>query len=169
MAVRVLPQRPLTTQQGRPDPLWDRFFRSLIDVPQWLGIEDRADQAAAIAATPIVVVGRLQSGIYRISYYTRITQAATTSSSLTIVFNWTDGGVAQQVVGAALVGNTTTTLQQDRLMVRVDRNTSITYETAYASVGATPMQYRLHIALERLAMVVLSIGGVAGWWLGPWV
>ena len=149
MAGRVLPRQPFLVQD-RLDPRWEQYLRSLLDVPEWLGVAEVVDQAAAIASTPIVVVGRLAAGIYRISYYARITRAAGISSSLTVRFNWTDGSVAQFELGAAMIGNTTATVQQNRLMVRVDRDTSITYETGYASVGVPTMQYSLRIALERL-------------------
>lgn len=152
MAGRFLPQNLPPLQDGRRlTPLFERYFRSLIDVPAWLGIEEVVNQAASISGKPIVVVGTLQAGVYRLSYYTRITQAAGTSSALTIQFRWTDGGVAQTVTGAVINGNTTTTVQQDRLMLRVDRDTSIVYDTTYASVGSPSMQYRFNVALERLA------------------
>lgn len=149
MAGRVLPRQAVQVQ-NRLDARWERYFRSLIDVPEWLGVIERLNQQASISGLPIVVVGTLASGIYRISYYARITRPATTSSSLTPQFRWTDGGVAQTQTGAAMTGNLTTTVQQDRLMVRVDKDTSIVLDATYASVGATTMQYRINAALERL-------------------
>ena len=151
MAGRVLPRNRAFAAQGRFTPEFERYLRSLLDVPEWLGDVEKVDQAVAISGEPIVVVGRLQSGIYRVSYYARITQAAGVSSSLTVQFRWTDGGVAQTQTAAAITGNTTTSVQQDRLMVRTDRNTSIVFDTVYASTGAPVMQYRLNLALERLA------------------
>jgi len=149
VAGRVLPRRPLQTE-GRLDPLWERYLRSLADVPEWLGVTERTAQQASISGLPIVVVGTLASGIYRVSYYARITRPATTSSSLTVQFRWTDGGVAQTAPFAAMVGNLTTTIQQDRIMVRVDKDTSIVVDATYASVGAVAMQFAVRLALERL-------------------
>ena len=150
MAGRYLSRGPLLLPSGQLAPEQERYLRSLLDVPQWLGEVTLEDQAASISGRPIVVVGRLQSGIYRVSYYARITQAAGTSSSLTVQFRWTDGGVPQTQTAAALTGNTTATIQQDRLMVRVDRDTSIVVDATYASVGSPSMQFRLNLALERL-------------------
>jgi hypothetical protein len=106
-------------------------------------------QAAAIGATPLSVGS--SGGLYRVNVYARITQAATASSSLTPTFRWTEGVVAQSRTYTALTGNTTTTILVDVFPLRIDANTALTYETAYASVGATPMQYSLEIAVERLA------------------
>ena len=44
----------------------------------------------------------LTTGRYRISYFVRITQAATTSSSLTVTIGFTHGAVAATFVGAAM-------------------------------------------------------------------
>lgn len=105
-------------------------------------------QAAAIGATPLSVGS--SGGFYRVNVYARITQAASVSSSLTPTFRWTQG-VALSRTYTALTGNTTATYLVDVFAFRMDANTSLTYETAYASVGGTPMQYSLEIAVERLA------------------
>ena len=106
-------------------------------------------QEASIGSTS-VYSSAIPAGLYRLAYYTRITRAATTSSSLTIAFGWTDGGVSQTFTGAAITGNTTTTYQQATVTFRADGNTPITYSTTYASVGATSMQHSLLIVLEQL-------------------
>lgn len=106
-------------------------------------------QAAAIGATaiPTPVLSR---GLYRLMWTARITQAATTSSSLTITLAWTDGGVACSLSGAALTANTTATVQSGEILVQADENTTLQYSTAYASVGATPMQYAVTVRAERV-------------------
>lgn len=106
-------------------------------------------QGASIGSTSIYS-SAIPAGLYRISYYARITRAATTSSSLTIAFDWTDGGVGQTFTGAAITGNTTTTYQQASVTFRSDGNVPITYSTTYVSVGATSMQHNFLLVLEQL-------------------
>lgn len=106
-------------------------------------------QGAAIATTSINT-GSLSAGLYRVSYYARITRAATTSSSLTVTLRFTDGSVACAYSGAAITGNTTATFQSGSQVFHIDAASTISYETAYASVGATSMQYSLYIVVEQL-------------------
>lgn len=103
---------------------------------------------AAIGATPLNIGA--SGGLWRVNVIARITTAATTSSSLTPTFRWTTSGVALSRTMAAITGNTTSTYSVDTFPVRIDASTSLTYETAYASVGATSMQYSLEMAVERL-------------------
>lgn len=106
-------------------------------------------QTTAIGATPLNV--GTSGAAYRVNLITRITRAATVSSSLTPTFRWTTGGVALSRTYPALTGNTTSTYLVDVFPARIDPTTSFTYETAYASVGGTSMQYSLEIIVERLA------------------
>lgn len=110
-------------------------------------------QAASIAATGIPLTnlltgGTIQGGLYRISWYARITQAATTSSSLTVTIGWQESGNSLTTSGAALTGNTTTTDQSGSVLVRNDPGGVLSYATTYSSTGVTPMQYRLDVVAE---------------------
>jgi hypothetical protein len=107
-------------------------------------------QAASIATTAIPA-GSLSAGLYRVSWYLRVTQAATTSSSLTVTISHTDGGVSASQSGSAATGNTTTTVQSGAFLVLSDQAASISYATTYASVGGTVMQYKLSITLEQVS------------------
>ena len=109
-----------------------------------------AQQSASIGATDMSN-GSLSAGLYLIQYYARITQAATTSSSLEVVFDWTDGGVTPVYTGAAMTGNTTSTFQSGSLMVEVDALSPIRYSTIYASVGGTVMEYKLVVVLSEVS------------------
>ena len=148
-ASRFLPRGPVLDAGGRAVREWERFFRELQSVPLFLGRLVWNNGESAIAGR-VLVTDRLQPGVYRLTYYARIQQAATTSSQLTVTFSWTDGGVAQTRSGALMNGNTTTTIQQDQILIRVDTNTNVTLSTTRASVGATPMTYNLDITLERV-------------------
>ncbi len=132
---------------------WVRWLTSLVlavnAVPQKIGGANLTAQAAAIVAVAIPAP-TLTAGLYRVTYTARITQAASVSSSLTVTIAWTDGAAAQSVSGAAMTGNTTATMQQDSFLIHVDQATTVTYATAYASVGATAMQYALYVRLESV-------------------
>jgi hypothetical protein len=117
--------------------------RSLIPV-------QRAAQAAAISPTPIGA-GRLSAGLYVLAYYARISQPASVSSALTVALGWTDGGQSCSQAGASMTGNTRATVQSGIVLLRADAPGTLTYSTVYASVGGTPMQYNLDVALFRVA------------------
>jgi hypothetical protein len=105
--------------------------------------------AAAIATTSLPVPS-LVPGLYRVSYYARITQPATTSSSLIVTIGHTDDGESCVQAGPAITGNTAATVQSGTFLMRIDGSTAITYATTYASVGGTPMTYSLEIVVEAL-------------------
>jgi hypothetical protein len=105
-------------------------------------------QAAAVSGT--VSTPTLEAGLYRVSWVARITQAATTSSSVTVSIGATSGGVPTTQAGPALTSNVVGAVQSGSVVVDVDAATPITYATSYASVGGTPMQYALSVAVERL-------------------
>jgi hypothetical protein len=107
------------------------------------------NQAAAIAATPLALP-ESTSGLYRVTVYARKTQAATTSSDLTVTIQATDGGVACPQSTPTNSVNTTAAVISQSFLVRRDQATAITYETAYASVGGTVMKYALDVEVEAL-------------------
>ena len=106
-------------------------------------------QAASIGATPLVV-GE-SGGFFAVNIYARITRAATVSSSFQLTLAWTEGAQALTKVFTALTANTVTTYQAEVFPLRVDANTAFTYAVAYASVGATTMQYSLELVVQRIA------------------
>lgn len=139
---------------------WQDFFRYataiLNTAPQVIGDVNRTGLAASVAATVIATTfptlpnARLLPGLYLVTTYARVTQAATTSSSLQVSVRFVDGGVTITRAGTAQTGNTTDTTDHNTWMVRVDTETEIRYLTTYASVGATPMTYRLDIKVYAL-------------------
>lgn len=106
--------------------------------------------AGTIPLTPIPLPPTT-TGLYRLSYYVRITTAATTSSSLTVRFTWTEGGVTRTATAAALTTNTVQTSQSGQLLIRADPATFVSYDTLYASNAANQMQYALDITVEGMA------------------
>jgi hypothetical protein len=126
---------------------------------------DLTAQAANIAPTTLYTVPVNAGGMYRISGYVILTQAATTSSTLpNIAVNWTDVDVNAVILGAALNGNPTNNVVGTTSNVgysaaaaaipgtiNAKGGTVIQWLTqSYASSGATPMLYAVHIKLEYL-------------------
>jgi len=143
----------LVDKQGRLTPSWSRWFslfpETLGAIPSRINMISLTNQEASIGATDFAG-GTLLDGLYRASYHARITRAATTSSSLTVTFSWTDSGVAKSYAGAAITGNTTATNQSGSVLSRIDKAAAVNYATTYASIGATTMQYGLDLVLERV-------------------
>ncbi len=147
---------PLTDLQ-RPSFITDPWVRYFVDVGQ--GVNQAPNrfvdpvqlvgQHASIAATTMVPTN-IPDGLYRISYYARVTTPADNSSSLTVTFAWTDHAQAMTISGAAIVGNTVTSFQQGVLPIFADAKTAITYSTTYATMlGIVDMQYELFIWLHQ--------------------
>lgn len=138
---------------GRVTDPWNEWFSNVAaqnaSMSQRVGTVSLTAQQASISATSIPIQN-VTTALYRVSYYTRITQAATTSSSLTVTFGWTESTVSLSASGAAITGNTTTSQQNAIGTFLVDGASPITYSTTYSSTGATPMQYRIEIRAEVL-------------------
>lgn len=108
-------------------------------------------QNASIAATDLTD-GTLGSGLYRVSYYFRVTQVAGVASSLQIAISWLDGLATVTFTGAAEAGNTTSTYQSATFPIHVDAGSPITFTTTYASNPAGQMQHSLFISLEAYTL-----------------
>ena len=131
---------------------WISTLTSVVDASPSRKVHRRlSGQVAAIGATALAI-GSVGAGIWRVSYFARITTPAGVSSSLTVSFGYQTGGVTQSDSGAAIVGNTTATHQFGTLVIRVDADTPISYSTAYASNPAGAMAYSLDVTAEALAL-----------------
>ena len=129
---------------------WFTFFTTYVQSsPARINNIDLTGQNASIGATDIGT-GAISAGKYRVTWYFRITQAASVSSSLELTIGWTESGVPITKSFGAETGNTTTTVQTLSAMVLADEVTPITIATTYASVGGTPMLYRISVVLERV-------------------
>ncbi len=103
-------------------------------------------QAAAITTTNLIAAPT--AGLYRVSYYHEITQAATVSSATLLTIGWT-AAAAKTATDVNITTNTVGDYQSGELIIRVASG-AITYATTYTSAGATAMQYGLNITVERL-------------------
>lgn len=155
----VNPPNP-TLPKGQPDKgawtmseVWARYIQTLAtsstQASTRLQSVTLTQQAAAITTATLWPAST--AGIYRVTWYARVTRAATSSSSLAVTIGWTDDGVALTSAGTALTGNTTSTFQSGQLAVNADRLTNITYAAAYSTSGATSMQYSLRLVVEALS------------------
>ena len=106
-------------------------------------------KSASIGTTSITS-NVLAAGTYRVTFYARVTTAASVSSSFEITFSWVDGGVTVPVTSTAMTGNTTSTVSSASLLLDIDNNTQVTYAVTYASVGGTAMVYKTTIVLESV-------------------
>jgi len=109
--------------------------------------------AANVSSTPISTP--TSNGFFRFSCVITETQAATTSSSLpacTPLWTDADSSFAQAVAivnGNTITTNTIGTMTTYTSSFFAKNGVAISYLTnGYASVGATPMQYAIHIRLE---------------------
>jgi hypothetical protein len=134
---------------------WQVWFRNLTntvnDAPSRIQTISLVGQSASIGATSIPS-STLTAGLYRVTWYLRISTAAGTSSSVTVTIGWTDDTVTMSLSGAAVTGNTTATSQTQTSLLAVDNASPVTYATTYSSSGSPAMQYALDITLEAVAV-----------------
>lgn len=125
-------------------------------VPLEMAFAAQTQRAANVASTNLYTVPAGQSGMYRVSAYAVVTQAATTSSTLPNVgIGWTDVDSNTALLSGLVTPTNTANAKGafgngDCIIVAAE-GTNITYQTSgYASVGATPMQYAVRATLEYL-------------------
>lgn len=122
-------------------------FRAFAEAMRALLVANVVNQGSAIGTTPMALGS---GGRYLILLYLRITQPASVSSSVAVTLSWVDGAHACSKTFAAVVGNTVGTTDAQFFTMDLDAPGSVNFETAYASVGATPMQHKLRIHAVRL-------------------
>ncbi len=112
-------------------------------------------QQAAIGTTTLFTP--TAAGYFRFSCYVVLTQPATTSSTVgqcQVLYTDSDSNAAQTNPVISTSTNNANGTVPPKSGVIVDNtffakaSTPIQYNVAYASVGATPMQYAVHIRLE---------------------
>lgn len=134
----------------------------LCGIPYLVATVNLTTQAAAIATTTIYAVPATTTGVYKINWNAKVTRAATTSSTLgglTITYTDPDGVVQTISAGGQLANgtialtattnNTTTVLLGYTITLNCKASTNIQYAFAYASSGATTMQYNINLNVEN--------------------
>ena len=134
---------------------WFRWFFALVTRIQssstLLGNAVQKTAQTASIGTTTIPLPALSSGVYRVTFYGRVTTAAGVSSSLAVTLNWTDGAVACSQTSTAVTGNTTATVTSGTIMFNADAASAITYATTYASNPGSAMAYKLTIVVEQVA------------------
>lgn len=148
---------PMVDEKRRPTKTFIDWMTQLVQdvdaAPSSLQVVTATSQSASISTTPIST-GALSSGLYRLTWYARITTPATTgaaTSSLTVTVGWTDGGVTCTLSGAAMTGNTTGTVQSETVLMNIEAASPVTYATTYDSDTAGEMVYQLFLVLEQVS------------------
>lgn len=156
------------------DPLFDLPRAIPAELKRWLslpmgwsyiqyleGQEQRTQQTAqrlirttvparstSIGTTPFTLPA-LAAGLYRVTFYFRITVADGVSSSLLVTISSTDGAIACLQASTAYAGNATNRPQSGSFLVRCDGATPLNYATTYVSGGGGPaMQYSSEFVVE---------------------
>ena len=156
MANPPMPARDaMIDEEGIVRRTWQVWFRNLTntvnEAPSRIQTVSLVSQSASIGTTSIPST-TLTAGLYRVTWYLRISTAAGTSSSVTLTLGWTDDTVTMSLSGAAVTGNTTTTSQTQTSLLAVDNASPVTYATVYSSAGSPAMQYALDITLEAVSV-----------------
>jgi hypothetical protein len=131
-------------------------FTATTWVPALVAVANRTVQIANVGATTLFAAGALAAGLYRVTVYLVVSQAATTSSTLPdsrIIFTDQDSGATITIPATnGLSGNTLSTFAQATYEINVKASTNIQYDigqvTPYASVGGTPMQFAYRARVE---------------------
>ena len=159
MADRLLGNAPapvknpvIDTRTGLLTAPWQDYFSrmspTLDAIPSRINSVSLTDQTGDIAATDFSN-GLVLLGQYRLTYYTRVSSSGG-GGGITVIFRWTDGGVACSFEGMPLsLGSDTSGTMGESTIVRVDKGTQITYETEFT--GGT--SYNLDVTLEKVAVL----------------
>lgn len=134
-------------------------------VQWWTDLRQMATDSPRVVVSPVALTGQgssitttsispgqVAAGLYRFSYYMRLTTAASTSSSLITTLGWTDHGQALTVSGPGLTANLVTIPESYSIMMYSDALTPITYATAFLTVGITSAVYEFYAVLESVAI-----------------
>lgn len=105
-------------------------------------------QSASIGVTDLIT---LATGIYRVSYTARVTQASGATSTLQVQVISTQGGVTCTQTSAALVTNTTGSILSGAFLVTADPQTPLSFATIYGTTGVPVMKHDIRLLVEQLA------------------
>lgn len=103
---------------------------------------------AAIGLTGIPLPA-LANGLYRVSYYARLTTKDGTSSSVSVTIGYTDKTVVCTIPPRfTLTADSTTVGLTDSVFVRIDQSTQLSYQVSYSSNTPNKAVYDLVIVVE---------------------
>lgn len=157
MASQLDPQPSLApiSVKGAISPDWFRWFYQIytliVSSVQAVGhAVSLVGQGASIGSTTIALPS-LQNGLYRISWFARVTVPDGAGSSLAVTIGFTDTAQPLSKTFSAMTGDTIVTFDTQSLpLVQIDQNTAITYSTTYSSTTPGKMKYSLSITVESV-------------------
>jgi hypothetical protein len=137
-------------------PRWRRWFlnlRSAVDLSQRsIVVPPQTDQSATLPVTDMDN-GALSAGLYSVSWYLAVTIADGVSSSAQVAIAWVDNGNNKSYTGAAMTGNTTSTVQvNEAITIYSDAASPITYSVTYASNTPGQMHYDFRPVLQSVSL-----------------
>jgi len=104
------------------------------------------------AKTATTVYTPPSAGLVQITYYAKITTAATTRSTLgpfNIISTDPDGNTITTVGNITSQNSTTNGFISGTILVYAGATTNVQYSLGYSSSGATPMAYNLHVVVSN--------------------
>jgi len=134
---------------------WYVYFRGqnqLVDQgPTRIGTPiELASQDTSIGVTPITSE-TLTAGLYRVTYYLRVTTPDGVASSVRVNLAWDDQGVSCTHNFTALTNDTVTLPASESFLLHLTAP-PLTYTTTYSSNTPAKMKYSLTIVLEAVAV-----------------
>lgn len=145
---------PVVGRDGLLSDQWrnwlGRLPATLASIPSILNVVRLDGQTAMVAQE--LNDGKLLKGLYRASYLITVTQAAGTSSSLTVSLSWVADALDMAWSGATMTDSPLKAFQTGTMLLRCDADSPINFDVAYASVGAPALTYSLDFALEKIAV-----------------
>ncbi len=151
----ALLNEPFVGNDQRMTYRWYTYFRGqgqLIDQgPTRIGSPIAlANQSTSIGTTSITSE-TLTAGLYRVTYYLRVTTPDGVTSSIRLNLAWDDTGVSCTHNFTALTNDTVTLPASESFMLNLSQP-PLSYSTTYASNTPAKMRYSLEIVLESVAL-----------------
>ncbi len=151
----ALLNEPFVGTDKRMTYRWYTYFRGqgqLLDQgPTRIGTPVAlTSQDTSLGTTPITSE-TLTAGLYRVTYYLRVTTADGVTSSIRVNLAWDDNGVSCTHNFTALTNDTVTLPASESFMLNLTAP-PLTYSTTYASNTPAKMKYKLSLVLEAVAL-----------------
>lgn len=122
---------------------------------------NQVTQGAALSGQVLYAVPTGKSGLYNVSYYSTVTRAASTSSTLggatglkvTCTSPYDSvSKTSNPTTPVISAGNTTATMIDGMMPVFCKAGANISYDFGYTSSGGTSMQYDIHLAAKLVSL-----------------
>lgn len=137
-------------QEGMCSQPWGDWFTNLLSNQEKasgrIATVEVREASGDITTTEIATTEPLTAGLYEIKYYLRLQRVDGISSNVTVTFFWVWDATARQFSGTTLAANNLVETVSDPILIAIDNNTTISYQTN-TSFGAADGLYALDIVL----------------------